>query len=62
MKNYWNKGGKQKRIVIIGAIILLLLLFFYILKTDKKRKEKDIKIMPSDNEHVLKVLTKMCVL
>jgi hypothetical protein len=28
MKNYWNKGGKQKRIVIIGAIILLLLLFF----------------------------------
>ena len=28
IKNYWNKGKKQKRIVVIGGIILLLLLFF----------------------------------
>ena len=28
IKNYWNKGTRQKRTVIIGAIILVLLLFF----------------------------------
>ncbi|SMC37364.1 hypothetical protein [Cellulophaga tyrosinoxydans] len=28
IKNYWNKGTRQKRNVIIGAIILVLLLFF----------------------------------
>ncbi|MBW2938808.1 hypothetical protein KXJ69_11865 [Aureisphaera sp. CAU 1614] len=28
LKNYWNKGKKQKRIVIIGGLLLVLLLFF----------------------------------
>jgi len=28
LKQYWNKGKKQKRIIIIGSILLLLLLFF----------------------------------
>ena len=28
LKNYWNKGSKQKRILIIGGIMVLLLLFF----------------------------------
>ncbi len=28
LKNYWNRGRKQKSITIIGGIILLLLLFF----------------------------------
>ncbi|MEZ4874644.1 MAG: hypothetical protein R2793_04165 [Flavobacteriaceae bacterium] len=28
LKNYWNKGRKQKRIVILGSTLLLLLLFF----------------------------------
>jgi len=28
IKNYWNKGGKQKRIVIILSIIIIVLLFF----------------------------------
>ena len=28
IKNYWNKGTRQKRNIIIGAIILVLLLFF----------------------------------
>lgn len=28
LKNYWNKGGKQKSITIIGIIVLILLLFF----------------------------------
>lgn len=28
IKNYWNKGRKQKKIVVIGTIILVLLLFF----------------------------------
>ncbi len=28
IKNYWNKGTRQKRNVIIGTIILVLLLFF----------------------------------
>lgn len=27
LKNYWNKGGKQKRIVIIVSLILLIALF-----------------------------------
>ncbi len=27
LKNYWNKGGKQKRIVFIGSLILLIALF-----------------------------------
>lgn len=28
IKNYWNKGGKQKRIVVIVSLILIALLFF----------------------------------
>ncbi|WP_290700220.1 hypothetical protein [Lacinutrix sp.] len=28
IKNYWNKGGKQKRIVIIFSLIIIALLFF----------------------------------
>ena len=28
LKNYWNRGRKQKTITIIGAIVLILLLFF----------------------------------
>ncbi|MEZ4778925.1 MAG: hypothetical protein R2786_06020 [Flavobacteriaceae bacterium] len=28
LKNYWNKGRKQKGIVIVGGFILVLLLFF----------------------------------
>ena len=27
LKNYWNKGGKQKTIVIIFSLVLLLALF-----------------------------------
>lgn len=29
IKNYWNKGGKQKRITIFGILLLLVLLFFF---------------------------------
>ncbi|WP_225037125.1 hypothetical protein [Winogradskyella sp. SM1960] len=29
IKNYWNKGGKQKRIVIFTALLLVVLLFFF---------------------------------
>jgi len=28
IKNYWNKGGKQKRIVIFLSLLLIILLFF----------------------------------
>ncbi len=28
IKNYWNRGTKQKKIIIIGVIVLILLLFF----------------------------------
>lgn len=29
IKNYWNKGGKQKRITIFVILLLLILLFFF---------------------------------
>ena len=29
IKNYWNKGGKQKRITIFVALLLIVLLFFF---------------------------------